>query len=149
MRTAWPPIQGATVAILARKLQLDPKTLESTIRSFNATARADDDDHSIERSSTRRRTPKSRGIAPLTVPPFSAFPLRPGITFTYFGLAVDEHLRVVRQDGSPVSRLFAAGMIMAANVLSTGYLSGLGITISTVFGRMAGETAARVASDRS
>jgi tricarballylate dehydrogenase len=43
--------------------------------------------------------------------------------------------------------VFAAGEIMAGNVLGKGYLAGLGMTIGTVFGRIAGEEAARRALD--
>ena len=77
--------------------------------------------------------------------PFSAYPLRPGVTFTHFGVAVDDHLRVLRDDGTPARTTFAAGMIMAANVLGDGYLAGLGVALSTVFGRLAGEAAAQQA----
>jgi tricarballylate dehydrogenase len=56
-------------------------------------------------------------------------------------------MRVVKNDGTPVHNVFAAGMIMAANVLGEGYLAGLGVTLSTVFGRLAGEQAARQALD--
>jgi tricarballylate dehydrogenase len=67
------------------------------------------------------------------------------VTFTHFGVAVDDQLRIVRTDGRPVRNVFAAGMIMAANVLGEGYLAGLGVALSTVFGRLAGEVAARQA----
>ena len=55
-------------------------------------------------------------------------------------------MRILTNSGRPFAHLFAAGMIMAANVLVEGYLSGLGLTISTVFGRLAGEAAARHAA---
>ena len=45
-------------------------------------------------------------------------------------------------DGRPAANLFAAGEIMAGNVLGQGYLGGIGMTIGTVFGRIAGEEAA-------
>jgi tricarballylate dehydrogenase len=71
-------------------------------------------------------------------PPLFGLPLRAGVTFAHFGLEVDEELRLVGAEA-----LFAAGMIMAANVLPRGYLAGLGITLSAVTGRRAGEAAAR------
>jgi tricarballylate dehydrogenase len=49
------------------------------------------------------------------------------------------------QDGSTAANVFAAGEIMAGNILSKGYLGGLGMTIGTVFGRIAGREAARAA----
>jgi tricarballylate dehydrogenase len=132
---ALPPIQADDVAALAAKLQLDPVALEAAVRDFNAASSGGDE-----------RSPKPCAALPLTVPPFSCYPMRPGITFMHYGVAVDADLRVLRQDDSPAAPLFAAGMIMAANVLSEGYLAGLGVTISVVSGRLAGEAAARQAA---
>ena len=87
--------------------------------------------------------PKSHWARRLDRAPFCAYPLRPGITFTYLGVAVDEQARIVWQDGRPAENLFAAGEIMAGNILGQGYLAGLGMSIGTVFGRKAGEEAAR------
>ena len=81
-----------------------------------------------------------RGVS--TRRPF-AYPLRPGITFTYLGVAVNERAQVVRQDGRRFENVFAAGEIMSGNILGQGYLAGLGMAIGTVFGRIAGEEAAR------
>jgi tricarballylate dehydrogenase len=49
------------------------------------------------------------------------------------------------QDGSPCENLFAAGEIMAGNILGEGYLAGLGMSIGSVFGRIAGGEAAKLA----
>jgi tricarballylate dehydrogenase len=88
--------------------------------------------------------PKSHWARRLDAPPFFAYPLRPGITFTYFGVAVNEESRVLFGD-RPAENVFAAGEIMAGNILGEGYLAGLGMTIGTVFGRIAGTEAAREA----
>ena len=61
----------------------------------------------------------------MTTPPFAAYPLRPGVTFTHYGVAVDDQMRVMKNDGIPMQNVFAAGMVMAANVLGDGYLAGL------------------------
>jgi tricarballylate dehydrogenase len=141
--TALAPIRADSIAALAGALGLEPTTLETTVREFNAATDAADDVPLNQRSTTRLIPPKSRGAVALAVPPFAAYPLRPGITFTQFGVAVDQDMRVVKTDGAPVPNLFAAGMIMAANVLGDGYLAGLGVSLSAVFGRRAGEMAAR------
>lgn len=146
--TALPPIRAGTVAALATALGLDPAALETTMRDFNAATDPADDLPLSERCTTRLTPPKSHFAVPLAVPPFAAYPLRPGVTFTHFGVAVDDHMRVVKNDDRPASNVFAAGMIMAANVLGDGYLAGLGVTLSTVFGRLAGEEAARQAGPR-
>jgi len=83
------------------------------------------------------------GASRLRAAPFFGLPLRAGVTFAHFGLAVDESLRLIGPNGRAMQGLYAAGMIMAANILPRGYLAGLGITLSTFTGRRAGEAAAR------
>jgi len=78
-------------------------------------------------------------------PPFFTVPIRPGITFTCYGVKVDAQSRVLTADGRPLGCLYAAGMIMAPNVIGTGYLAGAALTIGAVFGRIAGEEAAKYA----
>ncbi len=95
----------------------------------------------------------TEGIAPakthwaqkIDTPPFFGYPLRPGITFTYLGVRVDEHARIMMKRRQPSNNMFAAGEIMAGNVLGQGYVAGIGMTIGTVFGRVAGHEAARLA----
>jgi len=86
---------------------------------------------------------KTHWARPLDTPPYWGYPLRPGITFTYLGLKVDERARVVMANGEPAANIFAAGEIMAGNILGQGYVAGVGMTIGTVFGRIAGEEAGR------
>jgi tricarballylate dehydrogenase len=141
--TALPPIRADTIAALAAAIELDPAVLEATVCDFNAAIPVGGNVPLRERRTTGLTPPKSAAAVPLAVPPFAAYPVRPGVTFTHFGVAVDDHLRVVRTDGRSAHNVFAAGMIMAANVLGEGYLAGLGVTLSAVFGRLAGEEAAR------
>jgi tricarballylate dehydrogenase len=143
--TALAPIRADGIADLATRLGLDPAALETTIREFNAATDAADDMPLNERRTTGLAPPKTRAAVALTAPPFAAYPLRPGVTFTHFGVAVDDQLRILQNDGTVARNVFAAGMIMAANVLGDGYLAGLGVTLATVFGRLAGEAAARQA----
>jgi tricarballylate dehydrogenase len=143
--TALAPIRADSIADLAIKLGLDPAALETTIQDFNAATDAAGDIPLNERQTTGLTPPKTRAAVALTAPPFAAYPLRPGVTFTHFGVAVDDRLRLVQNDGTFARNVFAAGMIMAANVLGDGYLAGLGVTLATVFGRLAGEAAARQA----
>ena len=72
--------------------------------------------------------------------------MRPGITFTYLSVRVDAGARVLAANGAPFENVYAAGEIMAGNVLRRGYIAGIGMTIGTVFGRIAGESAARHAT---
>ena len=64
--------------------------------------------------------------------------MRPGITFTYLGTRVNKQARMLMKDGRPAANMFAAGEIMAGNVLGQGYAAGIGMTIGSVFGRIAG-----------
>ena len=87
--------------------------------------------------------PKTHWARPIDTPPFYGYPLRPGITFTYLGVKVDDRTRV-HFGGAPSPNLLAAGEVMAGNVLGKGYLAGIGMTIGTAFGRIAGAEAARI-----
>ena len=58
-------------------------------------------------------------------------------------MKVDELARIQMADGKPSANLFAAGEVMAGNILGKGYLAGIGMTIGSVFGRIAGREAAR------
>ena len=62
----------------------------------------------------------------------------------YLGVAVNEGAQVIMKNDKPAANVFAAGEIMAGNILGKGYLAGIGMTIGTVFGRIAGKEAARV-----
>jgi tricarballylate dehydrogenase len=73
--------------------------------------------------------------------------LRPGITFTYLSLTVNRRAQVIMQDGAPSPNVFAAGEIMSGNILGQGYIAGFGMTIGTVFGRIAGKEAVRYVVD--
>jgi tricarballylate dehydrogenase len=73
--------------------------------------------------------------------------MRPGITFTFMGVKVTREARVRREEGGVFGNVFAAGEIMSGNILSSGYLGGFGLTIGTVWGRIAGTEAARAAGN--
>ena len=87
--------------------------------------------------------PKTNWARPIAVGPFIGYPLRPGITFTYLGVKVNERAQVVMEGGRPAGNLFASGEIMAGSILGRGYLAGFGMAIGTVFGRIAGREAAK------
>lgn len=79
----------------------------------------------------------------LDTPPFRAYPVTGGITFTYGGLKVDDLGRVLREDGSAIKGLFGCGELVGG-VFFGGYSGGSGLTSGTVFGRRAGRGAASV-----
>jgi tricarballylate dehydrogenase len=145
MPPLYPAIESGSISELATKLGLDPHALAKTVAQFNAAARPGAFDHTIldDCRTENIDPPKSHWARPLDTPPYYAYPLRPGITFTYLGVAVDDNARMMLQDGRPAPNIFAAGEIMAGNVLGNGYLAGIGMAIGTTFGRIAGEEAAR------
>jgi tricarballylate dehydrogenase len=145
MPTLFPPIESLTIAGLAEKLTLDPTALEKTVSGFNAAVRPGTFDHTIlDNCRTEGLTPpKTHWARRIETPPFYAYPVRPGITFTYLGTRVNKQARMQMKDGKPSANMFAAGEIMSGNVLGKGYAAGMGMTIGSVFGRIAGREAAR------
>lgn len=144
MPSLFPPETANTIEELAGKLGLDPAKLSETVRAYNAACTGGSFDTTVhDGCRTDGLTPeKSNWARPLDQPPFYAWPMVPGITFTYRGVEVNESARVQMADGRPSANIWAAGEIMAGNVLGQGYLAGIGITIGAVFGRKAGEGAA-------
>ena len=144
MPSLFPPIKADTIAELAGKLELDPATLEKTVAGFNAAVRPGTFDHTIlDDCRTEGLTPpKTHWARKIETPPYYAYPVRPGITFTYLGTRVNREARMLMKDGKPSANMFAAGEIMAGNVLGRGYAAGVGMTIGSVFGRIAGREAA-------
>jgi tricarballylate dehydrogenase len=147
MPSAFPPVRAENIGELARKLGVDASALEATVRTFNQAVRPGKfDPAALDDCRTAGITPaKTHWARPIDVPPFIGYPLRPGITFTYLGLKVDENARVLMQEGGASANLFAAGEIMAGNILGQGYIAGIGMAIGAVFGRIAGREAAKVA----
>jgi tricarballylate dehydrogenase len=148
MPSIYPPIEAGTIRGLAEALGLPADTLEATVARFNAAVRPGTFDHAVlDDCRTEGLSPeKTHWAQRIDTPPFWGYPLRPGITFTYLGLKVDEHARVLMRSGSPAAGIYAAGEIMAGNILRKGYIAGVGMTIGTVFGRIAGAEAARHAA---
>lgn len=144
MPSIFPPVSAQSIGELADKLGLNRATLDRTVADFNACVRPGSFDHTqLDDCRTERlRLPKSHWARSIDQPPYFAYPLRPGITFTYLGVKVNHEGRMVMGSGKPAGNLFAAGEIMAGNVLGKGYLAGIGMTIGSVFGRIAGEGAA-------
>jgi tricarballylate dehydrogenase len=83
---------------------------------------------------------KTHWARPIDTAPFFAYAVRPGVTFTYLGLKTDASA-AVHFGGCASPNLFVAGEMMAGNVLGQGYTAGVGMTIGTAFGRIAGTSA--------
>ncbi len=144
MPSLYPPIAAPNLGALAAQLGLDAAALQRTVSTFNAAVRPGTFDATVldDCRTEGLAPPKSHWARRIEAPPFYAYPVRPGITFTYLGTRVDRHARMLMADGAPAANMFAAGEIMAGNVLGRGYAAGMGMTIGSVFGRIAGREAA-------
>ena len=141
-----PPVfkgeEAGTLEQLARQLGLPETDFLQTIHDYNAACRVGTFDHAVlDDCHTEGLMPaKTHWARPIDTAPFYGYTLKPGVTFTYLGLKVDENA-AVHFGGQASPNLFAAGEVMAGNVLGQGYTAGVGMTIGTVFGRIAGRSA--------
>lgn len=144
MPSVFPPITAMSLADLAKALNLPQGQFINTLEAFNSACR-DGEFFPTELDSLSTdglEIEKTNWARPINEPPYYAYSLRPGVTFTYLGLKVDSKARTYT-DAGPVENLWAAGEIMAGSILGQGYLAGFGMTIGTVFGRIAGAEAAK------
>jgi tricarballylate dehydrogenase len=148
MPSVLPPKAANSIIELALQLNLPPEKLEATVEAYNQAVRPGSFDQAVlDGCRTVGLNPdKTHWAQTIDTPPFWGYPLRPGITFTYLGLRVNERAQVLMTGGEPAGNIYAAGEIMAGNILRKGYIAGVGMTIGTVFGRIAGEEAARRAA---
>ena len=146
MPPVFPGQKAASIEQLAQQLGLEPQALRQSVNAFNAACQSGNFDHAVlDDCHTEGLSPaKTHWARPIDTAPFYGYALKPGITFTYLGMKVNEHA-AVHFGGRPSPNLFAAGEIMAGNVLGKGYTAGVGMTIGTAFGRIAGSAAASAA----
>lgn len=147
MPSVFPAVAAESVEELATKLALPVDSVKSTVSAFNiACQKGQFISNELDGLSTEGLVPpKTNWARPIDTPPFYGYSLRPGVTFTYLGLKVDETARVSSQNGR-YDNVWAAGEIMAGSILGQGYLAGFGMAIGTVFGRIAGKEAAEYVS---
>ncbi|MFM0487660.1 FAD-dependent tricarballylate dehydrogenase TcuA [Paraburkholderia graminis] len=148
MPPVFPGIRANSLEELARLTGLDEATFVDTIKSYNAACSVGAFNHAVldDCHTEGIQPPKTHWAQPIDKPPFYAYALRPGITFTYLGLKVDERA-AVHFGGKPSPNLFVAGEMMAGNILGKGYTAGIGMAIGTAFGRIAGAEAALAAQE--
>src|SRR6202167_5414734 len=100
MPSLFPPIEAGSIAELAGKFELDPAALEKTVGDFNAAVRPGTFDHTIlDDCRTEGLTPpKTHWARKIETPLYYAYPVRPGITFTYLGTRVNKQARMQMKD---------------------------------------------------
>ena len=122
-----------------------PDAALRTLEAFNEAVDGDTqfDPTILDGRAAHLDLPKSNWAQRLDTPPFRAFPVTGGITFTYGGVKVDAQGQVQHQNGQSIPGLYACGE-MVGGVFFGGYPGGSGLTSGAVFGRRAGYGASRV-----
>ena len=148
------PVTAETIADLATALGLPPDALTGTVDVFNASVAPDADEHfaPFQRDGVAAappgQPPKSNWARRVERPPFVAYAVTCGITFTYGGLKVSTQAEVLDTEGRAMPGLFATGEI-AGDFFFHNYAAGSGLMRGAVFGRIAGANAARLAAGKS
>jgi tricarballylate dehydrogenase len=133
---------ATTIGELAAKCGIDAGGLQHTVAEFNAAVRRDVafDPTIRDGRSAPLSLPKSNWANPIEAPPFYAYPVTCGITFTFGGLRTDANARVLDESDAPIRGLHACGE-MLGGLFSGNYPGGSGLTSGVVFGRRAGQEA--------
>jgi len=134
-----------TLEELVTKLDdVDPGAALAEIRAYNAAVRTDipfNPNVKDGRGTRGLAVPKSNWANVLDAPPFEAYAVTCGITFTFGGLRIDTQARVMSTDGEPIPNLYAAGELVGG-IFYFNYPGGTGLTNGAVFGKIAGTSAA-------
>jgi tricarballylate dehydrogenase len=139
---------AGTLEELVRKLEdVNPDAALEEIRRYNAAVRMEvpfNPNVKDGRCTTGLAVNKSNWANPIDEPPFEAYAVTCGITFTFGGLRINTDAQVVSTDGEPIPGLYAAGELVGG-IFYFNYPGGSGLTNGAVFGRIAGASAARAA----
>jgi tricarballylate dehydrogenase len=141
--------EGPTIEELARKLEIDPPGLARTVSEFNAAVQEGPFNPAILDGKETRgiAPPKSNWAQRLDSPPYVGFGVTCGITFTFGGLRVDTQARVLDTEDRPIPGLYAAGELVGG-LFYHNYPGGTGLMSGAVFGKTAGDSAARELTQR-
>lgn len=137
------PIEADTIPELAEKIGISAEALVRTVETYNAAI-----DDSVPFDATKDDGRRTVGITPphsnwsraIDTPPFLAYRVTAGITFSFGGLAIDRNAQVLNTSGKPMKALFATGDILG--LFYHNYPSLTGMTRNVVFGGRAGVGAA-------
>jgi tricarballylate dehydrogenase len=138
-------VSADTLPELVGKLEgVDADRALATIEAFNAAVRTDvpfDPTVKDGRGTTGLAVPKSNWANPLDTPPYDAYAVTCGVTFTFGGLKITSAGEVEDTAGAPIPGLYAAGELVGG-LFYFNYPGGTGLTSGSVFGRRAGASAA-------
>jgi tricarballylate dehydrogenase len=138
-------VSANTLEELVGKLEdVDAGAALKELKAYNAAVRQDIAFNPNVKDGRRTEglpVPKSNWANTLDTPPFEAYAVTCGITFTFGGLRINNEAQVVSTDGVPIPGLFAAGELVGG-IFYFNYPGGTGLTNGAVFGRIAGTSAA-------
>jgi tricarballylate dehydrogenase len=141
-------VRADTLEGLCGKLEdVNAERALATLEAFSAavmTEVAFDPNVKDGRGTRGLAVPKSNWANPLDTPPFEAYAVTCGVTFTFGGLKIDRAARVIDIDGAPIAGLHAAGELVGG-LFYNNYPGGSGLMAGSVFGKIAGESAAAFA----
>jgi len=142
-------VRADTLEDLVSKLEdVDPKKALETIKAYNAAVKKDvpfNPNVKDGRGTVGLSIPKSNWANTIDEPPFEAFAVTCGVTFTFGGLKIDTDGRVLDTDGHVIPGLYAAGELVGG-LFYFNYPGGTGLMAGAVFGKVAGTTAGRRAA---
>lgn len=137
--------EAETLEELAEKLVgVDAKAFLATVRKYNESVQTEiafDPTIKDGRKTINLPVNKSNWANTLDTPPFQAYQITCGITFTFGGLKIDTAAHVIDSDGETIPGLYAAGELVGG-LFYFNYPGGTGLTSGSVFGKIAGEAAA-------
>jgi tricarballylate dehydrogenase len=135
--------EAATIRELAESMGVSPDALERTVSEFNAAVQDAGFDPGVKdgKGTDGITPPKSNWALPLNSPPYLAFGVCCGITFTFGGLRIAPTGQVLDEADVPIPGLYACGEIIGG-LFYYNYPGGSGLTAGTVFGRRSGYHAA-------
>jgi tricarballylate dehydrogenase len=138
--------EANTFEELAQKLEIDVEGFVRTMKAYNAAVQPGPFNPAIkDGKSTKGITPpKSNWAQPLDKPPYVGFAVTTGITFTFGGLRITPGGQVVDAEQRPINGLYAAGELVGG-LFYNNYPGGSGLMAGSVFGRIAGRSAAQAA----
>ncbi|HXH82492.1 MAG TPA: FAD-dependent tricarballylate dehydrogenase TcuA [Candidatus Tectomicrobia bacterium] len=139
--------EASTIEELARKLEIDVDGLVRTVREFNAAVQPGPFNPAIkDGKGTKGLTPpKSNWALPLDTPPYLGYAVTTGITFTFGGLRITPEAQVIDCEQRPIPGLYACGELVGG-LFYNNYPGGSGLMAGSVLGRIAGRSAAAVAT---
>ena len=137
-------IQGNTLEEVAEGFGIAAERLSKTVKQFNASIQDGVfDPTKLDGKRTLGLTPpKSNWALPIETPPYLAYAVTCGITFTFGGLRINEHGEVINTEGNAIPGLFAAGELVGG-LFYYNYPGGAGLSAGSVFGKLAGSNAAQ------